>query len=183
MTKIVECVPNFSEGRNPDVIEAIAQSIRAVAGVSLLSVEPDKDYNRSVVTFVGEPEAVERAAFEATRTAGELIEMVGQVTGQVGGPAAAADERAVQLVAEAGGAQPQPALRLVDVDPLADLPGPTAETQSFDIIREAAPVIGGKGGGRPERAQGGGTNPDGLDAALATARRHIHEALRQPDRE
>ena len=75
MTRIVECVPNFSEGRNPDVIEAIAQSIRSVAGVSLLSVEPDKDYNRSVVTFVGEPEAVERAAFEATRTASELIEM------------------------------------------------------------------------------------------------------------
>jgi len=68
-------VPNFSEGRNPDVIEAIARSIRAVAGVRLLSVEPDKDYNRSVVTFVGEPEAVESAAFEATRIASELIEM------------------------------------------------------------------------------------------------------------
>ena len=75
MTRIVECVPNFSEGRNPDVIEAIARSIRAVAGVRLLSVEPDKDYNRSVVTFVGEPEAVESAAFEATRIASELIEM------------------------------------------------------------------------------------------------------------
>ena len=52
-----------------------------------------------------------------------------------------------------------------------------------DIIREAAPVIGGRGGGRPERAQGGGTNADALDAALATARRHIHEALKTPQEE
>ena len=75
MTRIVECVPNFSEGRNPDVIEAISQSIRVVQGARLLSVEPDKDYNRSVVTFVGAPEAVERAAFEAARCASDLIDM------------------------------------------------------------------------------------------------------------
>lgn len=75
MKKIVECVPNFSEGRNLQIIEAIAESIRKIDGVRLLSVEPDKDYNRSVVTFVGEPEAVKEAAFQAAKTAAELIDM------------------------------------------------------------------------------------------------------------
>jgi glutamate formiminotransferase/formiminotetrahydrofolate cyclodeaminase len=75
MKQIVECVPNFSEGRNPEVIEAISASIRAVKGVKLLSVEPDKDYNRSVVTFVGEPAAVVEAAYEATKAAADLIDM------------------------------------------------------------------------------------------------------------
>lgn len=75
MKQIVECVPNFSEGRNLKTIEAIAENIKSVDGVNLLSVEPDKDYNRSVVTFVGEPEAVKEAAFRATKTAAKLIDM------------------------------------------------------------------------------------------------------------
>ena len=75
MKQIVECVPNFSEGRNPGVIEAIAGSIRGVKGAKLLSVEPDKDYNRSVVTFVGEPAAVVEAAYQATKVAADLINM------------------------------------------------------------------------------------------------------------
>jgi len=75
MNRIVECVPNFSEGRNAQTIEAIAQSIRNIQRVKLLSVEPDKDYNRCVVTFVGEPSAVVEAAFQATRTAAERIDM------------------------------------------------------------------------------------------------------------
>jgi glutamate formiminotransferase/formiminotetrahydrofolate cyclodeaminase len=75
MKPLVECVPNFSEGRDETIINAIADSIRAVNGVKLLSVEPDKDYNRSVVTFVGEPEAVKEAAFQATKKAAELIDM------------------------------------------------------------------------------------------------------------
>ncbi|MBI4548593.1 MAG: glutamate formimidoyltransferase [Ignavibacteriae bacterium] len=75
MKPLVECVPNFSEGRDPKIIDAIAESIRRESGVKLLSVEPDKDYNRSVVTFVGEPEAVKGAAFQATKTAAELIDM------------------------------------------------------------------------------------------------------------
>jgi glutamate formiminotransferase / formiminotetrahydrofolate cyclodeaminase len=73
--KIVECVPNFSEGRDTTIVSAIAQSIINVAGVRLLGVEPDKDYNRSVVTFVGDPEAVIEAAFQATKTAAERIDM------------------------------------------------------------------------------------------------------------
>ena len=75
MERIVECVPNFSEGRNAGTIEAIAQSVRSVHNVKLLSVEPDKDYNRTVVTFVGEPSAVVEAGFQATKTAAELIDM------------------------------------------------------------------------------------------------------------
>jgi glutamate formiminotransferase/formiminotetrahydrofolate cyclodeaminase len=75
MSQLVECVPNFSEGRNPSVIDAIAASVRSVAGVRLLGVEPDKDYNRTVVTFVGPPADVVEAAFLATKTAAELINM------------------------------------------------------------------------------------------------------------
>ena len=57
------------------IIDAIADSIRCISGVKLLSVEPDKDYNRCVVTFVGEPEGVKEAAFQATKTAADLIDM------------------------------------------------------------------------------------------------------------
>jgi glutamate formiminotransferase/formiminotetrahydrofolate cyclodeaminase len=75
MKQIVECVPNFSEGRDTKIIDAIAESIRRVKGVALLSVEPDNDYNRCVVTFVGTPESVKEAAFQSTKTATELIDM------------------------------------------------------------------------------------------------------------
>jgi glutamate formiminotransferase/formiminotetrahydrofolate cyclodeaminase len=75
MKQIVECVPNFSEGRNAETIEAIASSIRRAVDVKLLSVEPDKDYNRCVVTFVGKPSGVLEAAYEATKTATALIDM------------------------------------------------------------------------------------------------------------
>jgi glutamate formiminotransferase/formiminotetrahydrofolate cyclodeaminase len=75
MRQIVECVPNFSEGRDPGVIKRIAEAITGVPGVKFLSAEPDKDYNRTVVTFVGEPENVLEAAFRATARAAELIDM------------------------------------------------------------------------------------------------------------
>lgn len=75
MTRLVECVPNFSEGRNPEIINAIAGAIRAVPNVKLVSAEPDKDYHRCVVTFIGEPAAAVEAAFEATKKAAELIDM------------------------------------------------------------------------------------------------------------
>ena len=75
MKQIVECVPNFSEGRDTVIIDQIAESIRSVQEVKLLSVEPDKDYNRCVVTFVGEPIGVAEAAFRAARTAAQLIDM------------------------------------------------------------------------------------------------------------
>lgn len=75
MEKIVECVPNFSEGRDRQIIDAIAAEIVAVDRVKLLGVDPDKDYNRTVVTFVGEPQAVVQAAFAATQRAAQLIDM------------------------------------------------------------------------------------------------------------
>ena len=75
MQRIVECVPNFSEGRRKDVIDQIVASIREVAGVRVLDVESDADHNRSVLTFIGEPEAVEEAAFRSIRRAAELIDM------------------------------------------------------------------------------------------------------------
>lgn len=75
MVRLVECVPNFSEGRDLGIINAITESIRAVRGVRLLSAEPDKDYNRCVVTFIGEPEVVQEAAFQATKVAAQRIDM------------------------------------------------------------------------------------------------------------
>ena len=75
MPRIVECVPNFSEGRNIKTINAIAGAISHVAGVKFISAEPDKDYNRTVVTYVGEPAAVVEAAFQGTKKAAELIDM------------------------------------------------------------------------------------------------------------
>lgn len=75
MARIVECVPNFSEGRDIRIINAIAGAISNVQGVKFISAEPDKDYNRTVVTFIGLPSAVTEAAFKATRKAAELIDM------------------------------------------------------------------------------------------------------------
>lgn len=73
--RIIECVPNFSEGRNPEVIKAITDAIESVKEIKLLSVEPGEATNRTVVTFVGEPEAVVEAAFRGVRRAAELIDM------------------------------------------------------------------------------------------------------------
>ncbi|MFB3853178.1 MAG: glutamate formimidoyltransferase [Vicinamibacterales bacterium] len=75
MPKLVECVPNFSEGRNRAVIEAIADAIRGVGGVKLLDVDPGADTNRTVYTFVGEPGPVLDAALAAARRAADLIDM------------------------------------------------------------------------------------------------------------
>ncbi len=73
--KIVECVPNFSEGRDLDKIEKIVSPFRGKEGVKLLNYEADKDYNRVVVTVMGEPEAVKNAVVEAVGVAAELIDM------------------------------------------------------------------------------------------------------------
>lgn len=75
MNRIIECVPNFSEGVNLSVIKQITDVIESVDGVRLLNVDPGKATNRTVVTFVGEPEAVTEAAFQAIKKAGELIDM------------------------------------------------------------------------------------------------------------
>ena len=75
MQQLIECVPNFSEGRDLQVIEKIKVEIEAVDGVRLLNVDPGKATNRTVVTFVGNPPAVVEAAFRAIKKAGELIDM------------------------------------------------------------------------------------------------------------
>src|SRR5580704_6189262 len=75
MTPIIECVPNFSEGRDPQIIQWITKEIETVEGVKLLNVDPGKATNRTVVTFVGSPPSVVEAAFRAIRKAGELIDM------------------------------------------------------------------------------------------------------------
>ena len=75
MQQIVECVPNFSDGRRPEVYNAIAEAIRRVPGTRVLSVSADPDHNRTVITFVGSPAGVEEAAFQAIRTAAQLINL------------------------------------------------------------------------------------------------------------
>jgi len=75
MNKLLECIPNFSEGRNKDTINQIATAVFSTAGVKLLDQHSDPDHNRSVLTFVGEPEAVKKAAFKLAKIASELIDI------------------------------------------------------------------------------------------------------------
>jgi glutamate formiminotransferase/formiminotetrahydrofolate cyclodeaminase len=75
MQRLIECVPNFSEGRDLDVVRQITDAIESVDGVSLLDVDPGASTNRTVVTFVGNPDAVVEAAFRGIKKAAELIDM------------------------------------------------------------------------------------------------------------
>lgn len=75
MKEIIECVPNFSEGRNEEVIEEILASIKKVDGVKIWDVLVDKDHNRTVVTFIGDKDAVKKAALDSAYTAAKLIDM------------------------------------------------------------------------------------------------------------
>jgi glutamate formiminotransferase / formiminotetrahydrofolate cyclodeaminase len=75
MQKLIECVPNFSEGRDQNIIRQITNAIESVDGVSLLDVDPGASTNRTVVTFVGAPDAAVEAAFRGIRKAAELIDM------------------------------------------------------------------------------------------------------------
>jgi len=73
--KLIECVPNFSEGQKPEIIKLITDEIEKVEGAKLLDVDPGYDMNRTVVTFIGNPEAVKIAAFNSIKKASELIDM------------------------------------------------------------------------------------------------------------
>ncbi len=75
MAQIVECVPNFSEGRRKDVVDAIAEAARAVEGVRILDVEMDASHNRAVLSFIGAPGPVQEAAFRSVAMAVELIDL------------------------------------------------------------------------------------------------------------
>lgn len=73
--KVLECIPNFSEGRDADKVEAVVEEVRKTPGAKLLDYASDADHNRSVVTFIGEPEAVREAALRLSLKAVELIDM------------------------------------------------------------------------------------------------------------
>jgi len=75
MKKIVECVPNFSEGKDKSIINAISAAVETVEGVKLLNVDPGEDFNRTVYTFVGEPESIVEAAIQAAKVGTGLIDM------------------------------------------------------------------------------------------------------------
>ena len=75
MTQLIECIPNFSEARRPEVIDQIVAAITSVEGASLLDRSSDLDHNRTVLTFAGPPDAVEEAAFRAIKTAAKLIDL------------------------------------------------------------------------------------------------------------
>ena len=73
--QLIECVPNFSDGRNPEIIKQITDEIEKVDGIKLLDVDPGYDMNRTVVTFIGSPKSVKEAAFQSIKKAAELINM------------------------------------------------------------------------------------------------------------
>src|SRR5574342_1401601 len=75
MPQLIECIPNFSEARRPEVIDQIAAAIGSVSDVKLLDRSSDLDHNRTVLTFAGSPAGVEEAAFRAIKTAAELIDL------------------------------------------------------------------------------------------------------------
>ncbi len=75
MRKIIECVPNFSEGRDMNIIKQITDAIESVDGIKLLNVDPGKGTNRTVVTFVGDEKTVVEAAYRGISKAAELIDM------------------------------------------------------------------------------------------------------------
>ncbi len=75
MTQLVECIPNFSEGRRPEVVAAIVEAITSVEGIVILDRHSDVDHNRTVITYVGAPEAVEEAAFQGIAKAAKLINL------------------------------------------------------------------------------------------------------------
>ncbi len=75
MNRLIECVPNFSEGRNPEKVDALVEAMSGIAGAWVLDRSSDADHNRSVITLAGEPEAVAEAAIRGAGKAAELIEM------------------------------------------------------------------------------------------------------------
>ena len=75
MNQIVECVPNFSEGRDKKVIDEIIKAIESVSGIEVLDIDMGADTNRTVVTFIGNPNIISEAAFQGVKRASELIDM------------------------------------------------------------------------------------------------------------
>jgi len=156
----VECVPNFSEGRRPEVIEALLSAIAAVPGVTLLDHEMDADHNRSVLTFAGEPEAVVEAAVRVTAMAAERIDL-NRHSGQ------------------------HPRMGATDVVPFVPVEGVTLE-DCAELARIAGRRIGEELGIPVFLYEAAATRPDRV--SLADVRRGEFEGLRErigrdPDRQ
>ena len=149
--KIVECVPNFSEGRREDVIERIIDAVRAVDGVKVLDYSSDPSHNRTVLTFVGEPMAVKEAAFRVAEKAAELIDME-QHQGE------------------------HPRIGAADVIPLIPISGVTME-ECVELARELGRDIGEKLGIPVYLYEEAATRPDRKN--LAHVRRGEYEGLKE----
>lgn len=150
MEKIVECVPNFSEGRREEVISSIRDSIRSVSGVFLLDQHTDVDHNRTVLTFAGETQAVLEAAFAAIKTAAEQIDMD-------------------QHVGE------HPRLGATDVVPFVPLHGTTLE-ECVNLARELGRRVGEELDIPVYLYEAAATRPDRVN--LEDVRRGEYEALK-----
>ena len=148
---MIECIPNFSEGRRPEVVDAIAAAINAVPEATLLDQTLDADHNRSVITFAGPPEAVAEAAFQAVRRAAELIDMT-QHSGQ------------------------HPRVGATDVLPFVPLGGATLD-QCVALARSVGQRIGDELGIPVYLYEAAATRPE--RAALPNLRRGEYEGLRE----
>src|SRR5262245_21198984 len=150
MKKIVECIPNFSEGRDSDKVELIVETITAVPAVVTLDYSMDPDHNRSVITFVGEAEAVVEAAVRAAAVAMELI----------------------NLNMHAG---EHPRLGALDVLPFVPIKGVTME-ECVEIARSAGERVANELGIPVYLYEKAATRRDRID--LANVRRGEFEAMR-----
>lgn len=150
MNRLIECVPNFSEGRDMDIIRRITDAIEAVDGVSLLDVDPGAATNRTVVTFVGNPEAVLDAAVIAGKVSAELIDM-SKHSGE------------------------HPRFGAMDVCPLVPISGVTME-ETATYARELAKRLGEEAGLTIFCYENAALKPDRQN--LANVRRGEYEALK-----
>ncbi len=150
MQRIVECVPNFSEGRRPEVLNAIAEAIRSHADVRLLDIERDADHNRSVFTLVAPPEALVPAMFDAIQTAAGLINL-DQHRGQ------------------------HPRIGATDVVPFVPVRGVTME-ECIALARELGRRVGDELGIPVYLYEQAATRPDRVN--LADVRRGEYEGLK-----
>jgi glutamate formiminotransferase len=159
MQPLVECVPNFSEGRRPEVVQAIRDAIAAVPGARVLDVHSDADHNRSVITFAGPPEPVLEAAFQGVAAAARLIDME-QHRGQ------------------------HPRLGAADVVPFVPLRGVTLD-DCVTLARRLGQRVGDELGIPVYLYEAAATRPDRVN--LADVRRGEYEKLKEeiasnPDR-
>lgn len=155
--RLIECVPNFSEGNNMDIIKEITDQIEAIQGVKLLDVDPGKATNRTVVTFVGTPEAVVEAAFQAIKKAGELIDMR-QHSGE------------------------HPRFGATDVCPLIPISGVTME-EAADYAQQLAQRVGAELGIPVYLYENSATRPERKNLANCRAGEYegLPEKLKNPD--